>query len=99
MVEACVSMDTLFCRTRAQEYFDANSKYRAAYEQLCKEGVAELYYLPADELKFTEESMIEGTHPNDIGNRQYADAYLKNIGEMRCTYQSETDKQKLRSTR
>lgn len=99
MVEACVSMDTLFCRTRGQEYFDANSKYRAAYEQLCKEGVAGLYYLSADELKFTEESMIEGTHPNDIGNRQYADAYLKNIGEMRCTYQSETDKQKLRSTR
>ncbi len=82
MVEACVSMDTLFCRTRAQEYFDANRKCRAAYDQLCKEGVAGLYYLSADDLEFTEESMIEGTHPNDIGNRQYADAYLNKIGEM-----------------
>ena len=26
--------------------------------------------------------MIEGTHPNDFGNRQYADAYLKKIKEM-----------------
>lgn len=82
MVEACVAMDTMFCRARAQEYFEANRKYRAAYEKLCKEGVVGLYYLPAEELKFTEESMIEGTHPNDIGNRQYADAYLKKIGEM-----------------
>ncbi len=82
MVESCVAMDTLFRHNRAQEYFDGNRKYRAAYEKLRKEGVSGLYYLPAKDLKFTEESMIEGTHPNDFGNREYADAYLKAIKKM-----------------
>lgn len=82
MVESCVAMDTLFCHDREQEYFVGNRKYRAAYEKLRKEGVAGLYYLPAKDLKFTEESMIEGAHPNDFGNREYADAYLKAIKKM-----------------
>lgn len=82
MVESCVAMDTLFRRKRCREYHEGNRHYRAAYGKLRAEGVRGLYYLPAKDLKFTEESMIEGTHPNDIGNLQYADAYLKKIKEM-----------------
>lgn len=82
MVESCVSMDTLFRRKRAQEYYSGNRHFRSAYLKLCDEGIGGIYYLAADELGLTEESMIEGTHPNDLGNRQYADAYLVKIREM-----------------
>ena len=28
---------------------------------------------------FTQDSMVEGLHPNDLGMRQYADAYLRKL--------------------
>ncbi len=82
MVESCVSMDTLFHRELAQKYYGANKHFRSVFEKLEGEGIEGLYYLPASELGLTEESMIEGAHPNDLGNRQYANAYLKKIREM-----------------
>ena len=82
MVEASVPMDTMFRKKRCMDYVNGNKRFREAYNKLCAEGITGLYYLPAKDLKFTEESMIEGTHPNDFGNRQYADAYLKKIKEM-----------------
>ena len=42
-------------------------------------GVKGLYLLTHKELAFTQESMVEGIHPNDLGMRQYADAYLRKI--------------------
>ncbi|MCR5534692.1 MAG: hypothetical protein K6F47_05955 [Bacteroidaceae bacterium] len=31
------------------------------------------------ELGFTQDSMVEGLHPNDLGMRQFADAYLRKL--------------------
>ena len=49
------------------------------YKVLKKQGVKHLYYLSHDELGFTQDSMVEGLHPNDLGMRQYADAYLRKL--------------------
>ena len=32
--------------------------------------------------RFTEDTMVEGIHPNDLGMRQYADAYIKKLREI-----------------
>ncbi|MBR6141540.1 MAG: SGNH/GDSL hydrolase family protein [Bacteroidaceae bacterium] len=69
--------------TSSQQVFDrytnSNKEQRRAYERLIADGVPGLYYLSHDELGFTQDSMVEGLHPNDLGMRQYADAYLKKI--------------------
>ena len=63
-------------------YADSNAEQRRAYDTLVARGVTNLYYLSHDELAFTQESMVEGIHPNDIGMRQYADAYIRKIHEI-----------------
>ena len=60
-------------------YADSNAEQLRAYDTLLARGVTNLYYLSHDELAFTQESMVEGIHPNDIGMRQYADAYIRKI--------------------
>ena len=56
-----------------------NEKLREAYEALMDEDVKNVFYLTEDEIGLTEDGMIEGTHPNDIGMREYADAYIEKI--------------------
>lgn len=63
-------------------YADSNSEQRRAYDTLRQRGVADIYYLSHEELAFTQESMVEGIHPNDIGMREYADAYIRKIYEI-----------------
>ena len=41
-----------------------------------------LYLLSHEELGFTQDTMVEGIHPNDLGMRQYADAYIKKLHEI-----------------
>ncbi|WP_316837359.1 SGNH/GDSL hydrolase family protein [Pedobacter nutrimenti] len=52
------------------------------FHKLQKEGVKNIYLLKAKEIGFTYESTIDGTHPNDIGMMQYANAYEKIIKEI-----------------
>ena len=63
-------------------YTNSNKEQRRAFEALLAKGVKGLYYLSHAELAFTQESMVEGIHPNDLGMRQYADAYIKKINEI-----------------
>ena len=69
--------------TSSQQVFDwyanANREQRRAYDRLVADGVTSLYYLNHEEMGFTQDFMVEGLHPNDLGMRQYADAYLKKI--------------------
>ncbi|MFT3934437.1 MAG: SGNH/GDSL hydrolase family protein [Chitinophagaceae bacterium] len=55
---------------------DATAKI---YNELKKEGVTNIYLLTDNEIGFTIESTVDGTHPNDIGMKQYANAYEKLI--------------------
>lgn len=49
------------------------------YQKLQQSGIKDLYILTAKEIGFTDDSTIDGTHPNDFGMLQYADAYEKVI--------------------
>lgn len=82
MVESCNQPDSIFNRTTYDRYRRADALFRKAYEQLKAEGVKNLYYLSSAEIGLTEDAMIEGTHPNDIGNREYANAYERKLHEM-----------------
>ena len=79
LVENYAAPDSIFRHANYENYVVGNMYYRKAFEQLKAEGVKNIYYLTAKEIGFTEDSMIEGTHPNDIGNMQYANAVEKKL--------------------
>lgn len=76
LVESHQQSDSLFRRNVSQRYHRADSLLHEAYLRLQAEGVKNLYYISHNELDLTEDGMIEGTHPNDIGSMIYARAYL-----------------------
>ncbi len=82
LVESCGSPDSVFCPSINESYRSGDAHLRKAYEQMRSEGIKGLFYLSHQEIGFTEDAMIEGTHPNDIGNMQYAKAYEKKLREM-----------------
>lgn len=63
-------------------YQNSNAEQRRAYDALVAQGVSGLHLLTHAELAFTQDSMVEGIHPNDLGMRQYADAYIRKILEI-----------------
>jgi len=60
-------------------YKRLNKVLRTTFDQMQKEGVKNIYMLTASEIGFDSESVVDGTHPNDIGMKQYATAYEKII--------------------
>lgn len=82
LVECHPTPDSVFRSNVNAKYNRGNAALRKAYDQLKSEGVANLFYLPKSEIRFTEDYMVEGSHPNDLGNRAYADAYEAKIREM-----------------
>lgn len=64
------------------DYRKTNVELRKAYRTLLQEGVKGLYYLTHEEIGLTEDSMVEGVHPSDLGMQQYADAYIKKLKEI-----------------
>lgn len=60
-------------------YTGSGKEQLRAYKTMQEQGVKNIFYLSHDELGFTQDSMVEGLHPNDLGMRQYADAYLRKI--------------------
>ncbi|WP_420150024.1 SGNH/GDSL hydrolase family protein [Spirosoma sp.] len=65
--------------TRRQYYSDANVLLNQAFTQLKSEGIKNLYILPRSAINLSDDSMVDGTHPTDLGMQQYADAYERSI--------------------
>ena len=63
-------------------YSRSNEQQQRAYMTLKESGVKNLYYLDHMELDFSQDTMVEGVHPTDLGMRQYADAYLRKIRQL-----------------
>ena len=82
MVEAPVMADHVLLPTVHEQYLMADGAFHRAYDQLMAEGTEGLHYLGHDELGITEDAMVEGIHPNDIGMKQYADVYIGKLREM-----------------
>ncbi|WP_247234273.1 SGNH/GDSL hydrolase family protein [Telluribacter sp. SYSU D00476] len=63
-------------------YSELNEVLRAAFAQLQTEGVKELYLLPKQDLGQDIETMVDGTHPNDLGMMRYAEGYERKLREV-----------------
>ena len=63
-------------------HVDNHAALSQAYHNLQNEGVKHLYYLPGEHLLEDGDSMTDGTHPNDLGMKQYAEAYLAILGKV-----------------
>lgn len=63
---------------------DISSAVQArVYDSLKRSGVHQLYLLSSKEIGFDMDATVDGVHPNDIGMRYYADAFMKAIGKIR----------------
>jgi lysophospholipase L1-like esterase len=60
----------------------ANKILNAAFDQLNKESIYGIYLLSLKEIGLDDESMVDGTHPNDLGMMRYAEAYEKKLREI-----------------
>lgn len=68
-------MDTLL----TQRYTAVSIVAAEVFQKMKKEGIKNIYHLSAKDIGFDQESTLDGTHPNDIGMLQYANAYYKLI--------------------
>lgn len=82
LMEASAATDSVYLPHLNQSYRNADAILRRAYRQLLDEGVKDLHYLTHQEIGLGEDSWMEGVHPNDLGNREYADAVEKKIREI-----------------
>lgn len=60
-------------------YRKANIELHRAFKDLKAEGIKNLHYLTKEEIGFTQDAMVEGIHPSDLGMQIYADAYIPKI--------------------
>ena len=58
-------------------YFEKDSIQYEVYMRMKALGFKNMYYITHEQLGFTAEDLIEGTHPNDVGMHKYAAAYAK----------------------
>lgn len=59
-----------------------NELLRKCYEDMCREGVKELYLFKCEEMDFPEDGTVDGVHPNDLGMEATAAGYEKKIREI-----------------
>ncbi|MBQ4287204.1 MAG: SGNH/GDSL hydrolase family protein [Bacteroidales bacterium] len=53
------------------------AKQKEAYETLISMGFKDIYYVTAEDFGFETDDYGDGSHPNDLGMKKYADAYEK----------------------
>lgn len=82
MVEAHGCPYKVFVPSKAARYRRADKCFRKAYDELVKEGVKNLYYLPSSEIDLRDNEMADEAHPNDLGIRRYVRAYEKLLAIM-----------------
>lgn len=73
-----MNMDTVM----TQKYIAVSKIAFAVFQKMKKEGIRNIYHLSAKQIGFTVESTLDGTHPNDFGMMQYAEAYHKLIAPL-----------------
>lgn len=60
-----------------------NEGLQAAFADLKKLRVQQIYLLTKKEIGMSEDSYVDGIHPNDAGMLQYARAYAKKLAQIR----------------
>jgi lysophospholipase L1-like esterase len=64
---------------KKKQYQDVNKALKEVFDSLIASKVTNIYLLTKKEINQDIETMVDGTHPNDIGMMRYADAYEKTI--------------------
>ena len=64
---------------RKNEYVSTNKVFIQTFDSLVAAGVKNIFRLSKEAINQDIESTVDGTHPNDIGMMNYADAYSKEI--------------------
>lgn len=64
---------------RYKEYTEANKALNEMFDSLSRRGFQNIYLLKKEEINQGIETMVDGTHPNDLGMMRYADAYEKKL--------------------
>jgi lysophospholipase L1-like esterase len=62
-----------------KSYQDVNAILREAFAQLKSEGIQDIYLIPKEDFGQDIESMVDGTHPTDLGMMRYAEAYVNHL--------------------
>ncbi len=84
LAEHCSGVDGMNMDSVMASRYKAASEIAAeVYHKMKKEGFRNIYLLTAKAIGFTTESTVDGTHPNDIGMMQYAEAYEKLIKKIK----------------
>lgn len=86
LVECAGSVDNVMRDDIENSYREGDAWLKKAYTDLKNQGVENIYYLTKEEIGMDEDSYIEGTHPNDIGNKKYAKAVEQKLKEMLIRY-------------
>lgn len=63
--------------TNRLHFTEVNEALRTLFAQLKSEGIRDLYLLPKEALGQDLDTMVDGTHPNDLGMLRYAEGYEK----------------------
>jgi lysophospholipase L1-like esterase len=69
--------------SRKKAYERVNAVLKETFSALKAKGLKNIYYLSKAEIGQDIETMVDGTHPNDIGMMRYADAYEKVIRKIK----------------
>ena len=65
--------------TSRKRFSEPNEVMRQAFAQLQSEGVREIYLASKEDFNQDIETMVDGTHPNDLGMMRYAEGYEKHL--------------------
>ena len=72
-----------FIQPHRKHHFErVNHIQKNVFELLIRQGFSNLYYLSKEKINIEEEGMVDGTHPNDLGMMNYAEAYEQKIREI-----------------
>ena len=63
-------------------YEEVNAVLKKTFADLKAKGVKNIFLLTKEQIGQDIETMVDGTHPNDIGMMRYADAYEKLISKI-----------------
>jgi lysophospholipase L1-like esterase len=64
---------------RRHYYQEANEILRESFNKLNAEGIKQIYLLPIQDFNQDIETMVDGTHPSDLGMLRYAQGYETHI--------------------
>lgn len=67
---------------RLQIYADLNFAADEVYREMIKEKIPAIYLLTKEDIGLGIDSFVDGTHPNDYGMLQYAEAFYMKINEI-----------------